>query len=68
MTTDTALGEHDLMALTLGADFTWPSTGRQPRAALHGGLRLGSYVAIAGTRLLIAGVAAIAWGLSHNDF
>jgi hypothetical protein len=68
MTTDAALGERDLMAPTLGADFTWPSTARQPRAALHGGLRLGSYVAIAGTGLLIAGVAAIAWGLSHNDF
>jgi hypothetical protein len=61
------LGSSDVAALAVGADVTWASSITRPRAAIHGGLRLGSYVALGATALLIVGVTTIALGL-RNDF
>ena len=68
ITTEAALGSGDVAALTLGADVTWASSDTHPRAAIHGGLHLGSYAALGATALMIVSVATIALGLSHNDF
>jgi hypothetical protein len=67
ITADAAIGTSDVLGVTLGTDVVWLSSGR-PRAAIHGGLRLGSYATVAATTVYIAGAALIASTFGHNDF
>lgn len=59
MTTGVALGAFDLFAITIGGDVAWPASGNHLRAAIHGGLRVSSYAALASLGLVIAGAALV---------
>jgi hypothetical protein len=67
ITAGSAAGLGDVLALTLDADVVRTSSER-PRAAVHGGIRLGSYAAIGATTLLLVGIVTIGVRLSQNDF
>jgi hypothetical protein len=66
VTADAALGAGDVLALTLGGDLTSPLGRARSHAAIHVGVRLGSYATLGLTTLMLAALATIAANPSHN--
>ena len=68
VTADAALGEGDVLALTLGGDLTSPVGQARSHAAIHIGVRLGSYATLGITTLMLAALATISSNPSNHDF
>jgi hypothetical protein len=68
VTADAAIGEGDVLALTLGGDLTSPLSRARSHAAIHVGVRLGSYATLGLTTLMLAALATIAVNPSNHDF
>jgi hypothetical protein len=68
VTADAALGEGDVLALTVGGDLTSPLSRARSHAAIHVAVRVGSYATLGLTTLMFAALATIAANPSNHDF
>jgi hypothetical protein len=68
VTADAALGKGDVLALTLGGDLTSPLSRARSHAAIHVGVRLGSYATLGLTTLMLAALSTIASNPGTHDF